>query len=123
MAFTHLATIPILRAYDEAKTREFYLDWLGFSVDFEHRFEPHMPLYMGISRNGLVLHISEHHGDGVPGIRVRVNITGVRELHAEFNAKGYKYNRPGLEHPDWGFWELTVVDPCNNRITFAEADS
>ena len=34
MALTHLATIPILRSFDEAKAREFYVDWLGFAVDW-----------------------------------------------------------------------------------------
>jgi hypothetical protein len=31
---------PILRSFDEAKGREFYVDFLGFKVDWEHRFEP-----------------------------------------------------------------------------------
>ena len=30
--------------------------------------------------------------------------------------------RPGLERPEWGGIEMTVVDPVNNRITFAEQD-
>jgi catechol 2,3-dioxygenase-like lactoylglutathione lyase family enzyme len=34
------APIPILRIFDEAKARAFYVDWLGFKVDWEHRFEP-----------------------------------------------------------------------------------
>jgi hypothetical protein len=42
-------TTPILRSFDEAKAREFYLDFLGFQVVFEHRFEPGMPLYMGVA--------------------------------------------------------------------------
>jgi hypothetical protein len=96
MPITHLATIPTLRSFDEAKAREFYLDWLGFSVDWTHRFEDWAPL--------------------------RVNIKGVREYHAELIAKKYKNNRPGLERPEWGGTEFTVIDPVNNRITFAEAD-
>lgn len=40
-AITFDKTIPILRMFDEAKAREFYLDFLGFSVEFEHRFECH----------------------------------------------------------------------------------
>ena len=32
-------TIPLIRIFDEAKARAFYVDWLGFSVDWEHRFE------------------------------------------------------------------------------------
>lgn len=120
MALLHQATVPILRSFDEAKAREFYVDWLGFTVDWEHRFEPGMPLYMQVSRDGIPFHISEHHGDGSPGVRVWIKCKGVRELHAELNAKKYKNNRPGLEHPSWGGLEMTVVDPCHNRITFAE---
>ena len=41
---------PLLRMFDIAKAREFYIDFLGFEVDFEHRFEPDLPLYMEITR-------------------------------------------------------------------------
>ena len=50
MTLTHLRTVPILRSFDEAKAREFYVDWLGFGVDWEHRFEPGAPLYMQVSK-------------------------------------------------------------------------
>jgi catechol 2,3-dioxygenase-like lactoylglutathione lyase family enzyme len=114
--------VPILRSFDEAKAREFYIDWLGFTLDWQHRFEPWAPLYMQVSRAGIVFHLSEHHGDGSPGAHVRVRITGVHEFHAELSARQYKNNRPGLERPEWGGTEFTVIDPVNNRITFAEAD-
>lgn len=122
MALTVLQTIPILRSFDEAKAREFYLDWLGFKVDWEHRFEPGLPLYMQVSRDGIVLHISEHHDDATPGSHIRINCKGVREFHAEITAKRYKNNSPGIDHPEWGGTEVTVVDPCRNLITFVEAD-
>ncbi|EGH41168.1 hypothetical protein PSYPI_01542, partial [Pseudomonas syringae pv. pisi str. 1704B] len=64
---TFTSAIPILRIFDERKAREFYIDFLGFSIEFEHRFEADLPLYLGISRNGLNLHLSEHHGDACPG--------------------------------------------------------
>jgi catechol 2,3-dioxygenase-like lactoylglutathione lyase family enzyme len=122
VTFTHLKTVPILRSFDEAKAREFYLGFLGFAVDWEHRFEPGARLYMQVSRGGVIFHISEHHGDGSPGAHVRVEISGVTELHAELIGKHYKNNRPGLKRPDWGGLELTVIDPVNNQITFAESD-
>jgi catechol 2,3-dioxygenase-like lactoylglutathione lyase family enzyme len=111
---------PVLRSFDEAKAREFYLDWLGFALDWEHRFAADLPLYQQVSRAGLVLHLSEHHGDATPGSQVRVEMTGVRDLHAELIAKRYRNNRPGLVTPPWGGVELTVIDPCANRITFHE---
>lgn len=120
MSFTHLATVPILRAFDEVMTRDFYLGWLGFTVDFEHRFAPGMPLYLGISRDGAQLHVSEHPGDGAVGIRVRLHISGVEALRAELAGRNAPYPLPQLDRPDWGFTELTVADPFHNRITFAE---
>lgn len=36
-------TTPILRMFDEKKAKEFYVDFLGFKVDWEHRFEEDLP--------------------------------------------------------------------------------
>ena len=113
-------TIPVLRMFDVPKAREFYLDWLGFTVLFEHRFEPELPLYLAVVRGDLELHLSEHHGDGSPGANVRVETTGIDALHAELTEKRYGYGRPGVETMPWGTRELTVHDPFGNRITFSE---
>src|SRR6202011_2843822 len=88
--------VPILRIFDVAKADEFYQGFLGFSVDWEHRNVPSGPLYRQVSRGGLILHLSEHHGDGSPGARVRVMMRGVKAFHAEISSKGYRYMRPGL---------------------------
>lgn len=120
MPLAYLRTVPILRSFDEAKAREFYVGFLGFSVDWTHRFDPHAPLYMQVSRDGMVFHLSEHHGDATPGSHVRIEVTDLSAFHAELAAKRYKNNRPGLEQPPWGGLEMTVVDPASNRITFAE---
>ena len=114
-------TIPILRIFSEEKARDFYLGYLGFSVDWEHRFEPGMPLYMQVARAGLTLHLSEHHGDGTPGSIVYVRMRGIDALHAELIAKEYKFLRPGVEDREWKARELTVSDPFQNQIRFSEA--
>lgn len=112
--------IPILRILDETKAREFYLGYLGFSIDFEHRFHENAPLFMGISRDGLTVFLSEHHGDGIPGTYVRVDVTGICELHAELKAKQYRYMNPAIQEQEWGRRELTVYDPFGNRLIFSE---
>ena len=109
---------PILRSFDEGKARELYIDWLGFKVDFEHRFEPHMPLYMGISRGDCKLHISEHHGDGSPGVVIRILVDELEAFHAEVTAKKYKNYRPGLQDQEWGTREMVVQDGAGNRLIF-----
>jgi catechol 2,3-dioxygenase-like lactoylglutathione lyase family enzyme len=109
---------PILRMFDEAKAKEFYIGFLGFSVGFEHRFEPGMPLYMGISRDDCFIHLSEHHGDGSPGSHIRIECGDVDALQRELIAKQYKYGRPGVEDTPWNTRELNAHDPFGNRLTF-----
>jgi catechol 2,3-dioxygenase-like lactoylglutathione lyase family enzyme len=113
-------TVPIFRIFSLEKAREFYLDFLGFKVEWEHRFEPDAPVFMQVSRGGLAINLSEHHGDGTPGSIVYVYMTDVKALHRELNDKKYRHNRPGLQQQEWGMTELTVTDPFNNRITFGE---
>ena len=115
-------TIPILRIFSEEKAREYYVGFLGFTVDWEHRFADDAPLYMQVSRGRLVLHLSEHHGDACPGGTVFVRLTGVEEYHRELIAKDYRYNRPGLEHAAWNARLMEVIDPFGNRIRFSEDD-
>ncbi len=88
------STTPILRIFDETKAKEFYVEYLGFSIDWEHRFEPGMPLYFQVSRDGCLLHLSEHHGDCTPGAAMRIESSDVDALCAELQAKKYKYYRP-----------------------------
>jgi hypothetical protein len=113
-------TVPIFRIFSIEKAREFHLDYLGFKIDWEHRFEPTAPVHMQVSRGELALHLSEHHGSGSPSAIAYVYMTGVRELHQELAAKNYPYLRPGLLEQEWGMIELTVIDPFYNKITFAE---
>ena len=111
-------TIPILRMFDEAKAKEFYVDFLGFRVDWEHRFEDGLPLYMQISKDGCVIHLSEHHGDCSPGAALRIETDGLEEFQKQLAAKEYKYARPGIEEMPWGSRDMSLNDPFGNRLTF-----
>ncbi len=120
MAEPTFRTVPILRIFDVAKAHEFYLGFLGFTVDWEHRFEPGLPLYMQVSRGDLVLHLTEHHGDACPGSTVFVRTTGLDDFHREITAKGYGYMRPGVEIAPWNAKVMEVTDPFGNRLRFNE---
>lgn len=113
-------TIPILRIFDYSKAIEFYIDWLGFTIEWENRFEENTPVYMEISRGNLRLHLSEHHGDASPGSTVFIWCTGLKDFHQELINKNYKYNRPGLDETFYGSWCVKVNDPFYNVISFNE---
>lgn len=110
--------IPILRSFDEDKAREFYVDWLGFRVDWEHRFEPDTPLYMQVSRGGCVLHLSEHHGDGTPGTAIRIRVDELEDFFAELQSRPYKNYRPCLQDQEWGARDMAVQDGSGNKLIF-----
>ena len=116
-------TTPILRIFDEAKAREFYIDFLGFHVDWEHRFEPDTPLYMQVSKDACVLHLSEHYGDGSPGAAMRIETSELDAFQAELISKQFKYARPGIEAMPWGTRDMSVNDPFGNRLTFTSGVS
>lgn len=114
-------TCPILRIFDEAKARDFYVNYLGFQIDFEHRFEPSFPLYMGVSRAGLHLHLSEHHGDATPGSTVFVRMRNLRGYHKELHTRPGHGMNPGIDEDAPGGPTMQLWDPFGNRLRFAEA--
>ncbi|TCL72277.1 glyoxalase superfamily protein [Rhizobium sp. BK251] len=111
--------IPIFRIFSVEKAMEFYCGFLGFTLDWEHRFGDNFPLYCQVSRDRMIMHLSEHSGDASPGAKAFVWVTGVRAYQAELAAKDYRYMKPGVEEAPWGF-EMTVIDPFSNRIAFCE---
>ena len=116
-------TTPILRIFDEALAKAFYIDFLGFQLDFEHRFAADLPLYMQVSKDQCVLHLSEHHGDSYPGAALRIETKGLAEFQEILTAKGYKNARPQIEEMPWGSQDMRLTDPFGNKLIFTDAIS
>ncbi len=53
MTIEFTSVVPILRIFDVAKADEFYQGYLGFKVDWDHRFDDNAPLYRQVSRGDL----------------------------------------------------------------------
>ena len=116
-------TTPILRIFDEIKAKEFYVDFLGFSVDWEHRFEANLPLYMQVSKGDCILHLSEHHEGCCPGAAMRIETNELETFQADLLAKSYKNARPDIEETPWGSRDMSITDPFGNRLMFTNAIS
>lgn len=112
--------VPVLRVQDEARAREFYLDYLGFAVEWEHRFEPGMPLYVRVRRGEAVLDLSEHHGDGTPGTVVWLPIASAVGFHAELSRRPHARLRPGIDREAPGGPTIEVIDPFGNVLRLCE---
>lgn len=111
--------VPVLRSFDEAQARSFYVDFLGFNIDFEHRFADDYPLYLGVSLSGCTLHLSEHHGDCSPVAKVRIPTADVGAFCKALSAKDSKFAVPrSAQETPWGMKETTLVDPFGNKLVF-----
>lgn len=111
---------PVLRIFDVPKALEFYVDWMGFKVDWEHRYGPDFPLYMQVSMDDLVFHLTEHYGDACPGAKVYIEYTGDLPAYQQLlRSKNYRYYKPGLEEAPWGELTMELIDPFGNKLLFA----
>lgn len=115
------APVPVLRSLDETRAREFYRDYLHFTVEWEHRFDyARSILYMRLRRDQCVLDLSEHHGDGTPGSTVWVPVGDVTALHRELQATGYPRINPGIDVDSPGGPTMEVTDPFSNTLRFCQ---
>lgn len=101
--------IPVLRVKNASETLAWYAR-LGFELVFEHRFEPHLPAYVGIRREGAQIHLSEHAGDANPHGLVYVWVDDVDVIAAEFGVT--------VDEQPWAR-EVDLVDPDGNRLRMA----
>jgi len=74
---------------------------------------------MGVSRDGVWLHISSLSGDGVSGGVVNLLVDNVDALHAELIAKGVRI-AVGPVDQTWGNREMYVKDADGNSIRFMQ---
>lgn len=111
--------IPILRIFDLNKAKQFYIDFLGFTYDWDHQFEENMPIYCQISLHHTIIHLSEHHGDASPGAALRIEVEDILQFHRSL-PKDYPYARPSIEDSPWNTKEVTVCDPFFNQLIFYE---
>ena len=98
--------IPILRIGNADRAVAWY-GRLGFTKEWEHRFEPGMPAFVSIARGRARLFLSEHAGDARPGTLVYLVVGDIDAVLAEFG-------RPAGE-PPYGC-EAELRDPDGNRL-------
>lgn len=107
--------MPTLRITDYARSKTFYVDALGFQIDWEHRFNPHFPVFLQVSREGLAFFLTEHEGDCPVGGLVHLYVPDVDIWYAEFQRRGASVKEPPNESLQ-GLRAMTVVDPDGNKL-------
>ena len=99
--------IPVLRVSDASRALAWFTR-LGYEQEWDHTFEPGLPVFASIARSGAArLFLSEHSGDANPDSLVHLRVDDIDAVAREFGV-------PVLDKP-WGR-EVHLVDPDGNRF-------
>src|SRR5919106_5544505 len=107
--------MPTLRITDYARSKQFYVDGLGFHIDWEHRFEPGFPVFMELSRDGLAFFLTDHTGDCPVGGLIHLYVPDVDAWFDELRLKGVRVQEAPNENLQ-GLRSMTILDPDGNNL-------
>lgn len=110
--------IPQLRITNAERSLAFYVDSLGFKVDWQHQFESGYPLFFQITRDGQTIFLSEHSGDCEVGGAIYFRVPDARACYEEFLQRGVTTTK-APENTPWGTCEFLLTDPDGNKLRFA----
>jgi catechol 2,3-dioxygenase-like lactoylglutathione lyase family enzyme len=114
--------IPALRMTNYEQTKRFYTEGMGFKVDWEHRYKPNFPVFMQVSRDEMILYLSEHRGDCQPGGLVHFFVADVDAWYQELRQRlpkacaGLSEIQAPPSEAIPGLRDMTVLDPDGNKL-------
>jgi catechol 2,3-dioxygenase-like lactoylglutathione lyase family enzyme len=121
-----MAIIPTVRSHNIARSVDFYTRVLDFEVHREGSVLTD-PGFAWLTRQGDVLQLSSHAGDGVAGQAIVVDVAGVDRLFETYLARGLdpsaRPESPVHQAPldqTWGTREFYVDDPDGNTLRFTQ---
>lgn len=111
-----LSAAPVLPALDMRVSVAFYVEKLGFRVDFDYGN------YVGLERDGVALHLvlADEHVTGEHAGLCVIYVRGVESLYAHCAAQGIVHPNGALEEKPWGVKEFVVLDPVNTGLRIME---
>ncbi len=105
---------PVMRVAD-ANAAVIWYERLGFVKEWEHRFKPGLPLYVGLVRGSIRIHLSEHTGDARLGTLVYLYVD---DVDAVASALGVTE----IDDMPWGR-DFETADLDGNRLRIGTATS
>jgi hypothetical protein len=121
-------TIPVLRIFAVEPALQFYVEFLGCTLDFGGpNMGPGTPYYGQVSYAATTLHLAEAAYDASPGATVFIWVDGIDELRERLNLRRFEVPvwspavwTPEVEPAQWDGRVLTIADPFGNHLRFSE---
>jgi catechol 2,3-dioxygenase-like lactoylglutathione lyase family enzyme len=104
--------IPILRVDSLAASIHFYVDVLGFKLNWGGEDES---TFASVSRDRQTIMLSQGE-QGHPGTWLWIGVEDIEPLFAEYRAKGVKFREGPTNYP-WAY-EMKIEDPDGHVLRF-----
>jgi len=113
--------IPILDVRDLEEALRYYVERLGFRIEFRYQKDPNN--YAGVCRDGVSLHMQWQHEDsfkaGTAGrLRVRIVVDDPDALFEEYRRTGVLGEGVQVRDTEWGTREFGFRDLDGNGLIF-----
>ncbi|HEU4893767.1 MAG TPA: glyoxalase superfamily protein [Vicinamibacterales bacterium] len=116
--------VPILFVGDVAAAATFYVEKLGFQIDFLHGAPP---FYGSVSRDRACLHLRFVHRTNFSELAARedalilatIEVANVKALFHEYEARNVDFAQRLVRQP-WGGLDFHVRDPEGNVVSFVQ---
>lgn len=112
------SAIPLFKISSERLAREHYVDCLGFTIDWVYK-QRNYPAYLQISRDSVVLHLTEHEEDSQPGAVVMIHASGIEAFYHELRTRLPAGKLLVLSRTE-GSTTLQISDPFGNTLRLNE---
>ena len=106
--------IPILRVNSLAVSVRYYVDVLGFKVDWGGEVES---TFASVSRDGRSIMLSQGE-QGQPGTWLWIGVEDIEPLFQEFTSNGARVRHPPTNY--WWAYEMQIEDPDGNPVELFE---
>jgi catechol 2,3-dioxygenase-like lactoylglutathione lyase family enzyme len=104
--------IPILRVNNLTASIRYYVDVLGFKVDWGGEDGAS---FASVSRDGRAIMLCQRE-QGQPGTWIWIGVEDIEPLFAEYRAKGVKFRELPTNYP-WAY-EMKIEDPDGHVLRF-----
>ncbi len=111
--------IPTFKIREYQAAIDFYINFLGFEIDWEHRFGLNEPVYMQISLNGLALHLSENKRF-IENVIVFVDTVNIKAFQQQLQERNPTVKIQEVLKTNWQTLQLEIQDPFGNLLRFNE---
>ena len=113
--------IPVIRIASAPQARKFYVDFLGFEIDWGWEGDQlEAATYAQISCSGVTLHLSEQPGSNSSGSSLFIRTSGLDRLYERLSGRDRGLAQIEIYSTDDDRREMRVTDPFGNTLRFSE---